>query len=97
MTTIDGLLGALVGAPRLPGARCVGRSKLFDPIETGEDPDDALERVEAAKHICGTCPVQTDCHEWVMSLPRSRRPPGVCGGVYRDHPSDNKKRKEAAA
>ncbi len=94
---LDGLLGALTGAPHLPGAKCVGRSALFDPVEPGEDPDDADERVEAAKHFCGTCPRLTDCHEWVTSLPRSRRPPGVCAGVYRDHPSDARRRKENVA
>lgn len=95
---IDGLLGALTGAPRLPGARCAGRHELFDPIETGEDPDDAQERIDAAKYVCRSCPALTDCHAWVLSLPRSRRPPGTTGGVYRDHPSDNKtKRKDTAA
>lgn len=100
MTAADdmgGLLGALTGAPRLPGARCVGRSALFDSIEPGEDPEAADERVEAAKHICGTCRALPDCDEWVMSLARSRRPPGVTGGVYRDHPSDAKRRRKRSA
>lgn len=94
---LDGLLGALMGAPHLPGARCVGRHQLFDPPGDHEPPERVTERHTAATHLCRNCPALASCEQWVDSLPRTRRPPGVTGGVYRDHPSDAKRRRKRNA
>jgi WhiB family redox-sensing transcriptional regulator len=59
-------------APRLPGALCTGRPELFDG-------DDTAAR-EAAAALCRACPSLAACRQWVRSLPRSSRPPGVVAG-----------------
>nr|WP_240930845.1 transcriptional regulator [Rhodococcus sp. B10] len=54
----------LTNQPRLSGAACVGRSEVFDPAETGEDPDDVRYRHEVAASICRTCPALNSCRDW---------------------------------
>jgi hypothetical protein len=71
----ESLIDALAGIPSLPGALCRGRAADFD-LEPGSCP----EAIEAAIHICESCPVLTRCREYVDSLPPSRRPPGVVAG-----------------
>ena len=77
----------LAGIPALPGARCKGRSDLFERTVgehrmtgrlTKTEVDDA--RREALR-VCGACGAQTPCRAWLSSLPASRRPPGVVAGV----------------
>jgi hypothetical protein len=71
----DSLIDALAGIPRLEGARCRGRAADFD-LEPGSCP----EAIEAAIHICESCPVLRRCREYVDSLPPSKRPRGVVAG-----------------
>jgi hypothetical protein len=73
MTALDNLLAAIGAAPSLPGARCKG-STLWDEIE---DP----EIVEYTTNKCLACPELAKCHAWLYSLPRRKRPEGVCAGV----------------
>ena len=86
MTVVDDLAGALLAAPHLPRARCVGSSALFD---TYDDP--AI--VEAAINICQRCPELQPCKKFMESLPRRQQPFGVTAGVCR---RPLKPRKQAA-
>ena len=70
-------LGALLGAPSLPGAKCRGRSHLFDEAQPGEN---ATQRHNQAAGLCSRCPSLAACTEWVDSLPKAKRPPGVVAG-----------------
>jgi len=83
-TTVQDLLGALAGAPSLPGARCRGRPHLFD----GPGPDEAAETVAArqsqALGLCRLCPSLDDCRLWLESLPAQARPPGTVAGCRVD-------------
>lgn len=89
---LDGLLGALMGAPRLPGARCIGRHQLFDPPGDHEPPEQVAQRHTAAKRLCQSCDALASCEQWLDSLPRTRRPPGVIAGQIHIHPSDKRRR-----
>lgn len=89
---LDGLLGALIGAPHLPGAQCQGRHQMFDPPGDHEPPEQVAQRHTAAKHLCQICPSITSCARWFESLPRTRRPPGVIAGQIHTHPSDKRRR-----
>lgn len=73
--------------PNLAGAQCRGRTELFDAtIETSRER--TLEEVEyaraAAKRLCGTCPALNPCRQWLDSLPRTKKPPGVVAGRLND-------------
>lgn len=80
MTTLDTLLGAMLPAPSLPGARCRGRPHLFDPAGSGEDPAVVSQRHTQALSLCGGCPALEPCRRWVSSLTPAKRPTGVVGG-----------------
>ena len=80
------MLTALFDTPDLPQARCRGRHQLFDASIEADRPGpggaaDLAEIREACMNICLGCPeMETRCRPWVDSLPRSKRPLGVCGG-----------------
>lgn len=66
----------LESTPSLPGARCIGRSALFD----GETEAD---RARAAA-ICQSCPALEPCRAWKLAtLNHAVRPVGVVAGRYR--------------
>ncbi|WP_193043167.1 hypothetical protein [Mycolicibacterium baixiangningiae] len=82
--TTRALLGAI---PALPGARCKGRSALYERTVgehrmtgrlTKTEVDDA--RREALR-LCGACEAQTRCRAWLTALPAARRPAGVIAGL----------------
>lgn len=51
---------------------------IFFPIgNTGP----ALDQIEAAKKVCGTCGVREECLEWALS---TRQDSGVWGGLSED-------------
>lgn len=77
------LLAALRGAPSLPGARCRGRSHLFDPPAPREDPEVVAARHAQALGLCHGCESLDPCRTWVDGLPRGRRPLGVTAGQVR--------------
>lgn len=74
------LFAALLGAPALPGAKCRGRSYLFDEQQPHEDGDDTRYRHNHALRLCSTCPALQLCEDWFAALPRTERPPGVVAG-----------------
>lgn len=47
--------------PKLPGALCRGRARLFDEAEAGEDPAAVAERHERAAAMCQLCPALNPC------------------------------------
>lgn len=74
------LLLALAGAPALVGARCRGRSHLFDEAQPDEDPDTTTFRHQHALTLCRGCTALASCQRWFDTLPARQRPPGVVAG-----------------
>jgi len=69
--------------PALPGARCRGRTELFDATihpERGGSIDDLQYARNRASDLCGACPALNRCRAWVDSLPPNQRPHGVIAG-----------------
>lgn len=75
-----GSLFAAIGTPALPGARCRGRSHLFDAGRKGERAESVAQRHAQAVQLCSGCPSLDRCRTWVDSLKPSRRPTGVVAG-----------------
>lgn len=71
------LLGTLRAVPALPGARCRGRSELFDGAD-GLDGD----RTRAAAALCQVCPALTACASWADRQPDNRLDGVVAGRLY---------------
>ena len=74
------LFSMLGGAPRLPGARCRGRSHLFDPAQRDESPETVAARQRQALGLCRGCPAQVPCLAWLFTLPPAQRPAGIVAG-----------------
>lgn len=95
MTLLADLLDALRMAPALPGARCRGRSHLFDEAQ----PDEAAEVVEQrhaqALGLCSGCTALASCGQWFDGLPAADRPHGVVAG--RLHKPRARQRRNTAA
>lgn len=79
--SVASLFDAIGLAPSLPGAKCRGRHHLFDPPEADTNAEDAEYAEKAALKICSWCPALARCADWVESLPKSKRPPGVIAGT----------------
>ena len=78
--TWDAINEALGAIPNLGGgARCVGRSEIFD-VE-----DEADERAIAARFACQSCPAIQPCRDFADTLRGHRRPPGTLAGVTTAH------------
>ncbi|MDQ1245787.1 MAG: WhiB family transcriptional regulator, redox-sensing transcriptional regulator [Actinomycetota bacterium] len=77
---IVGSLFAVLGVPVLPGARCRGRSHLFDEATQGEPATTVAARHRQAVGLCEHCPALAPCSEWYGSLTPSKRPAGVVAG-----------------
>lgn len=80
MTSLETMLGSLLGAPALPGAKCRGRSATFDPARPREPEDAVAQRHLQALLLCDTCPARLPCEQWLNSLTPARRPSGVVAG-----------------
>lgn len=81
MTAVWADLAAAIGvAPALRGARCRGRSHLFDCGEPHEPAELVAQRHAQALSLCRACPSLGPCSEWLDSLPRSNKPLGVIAG-----------------
>jgi WhiB family redox-sensing transcriptional regulator len=67
-------------------ARCIGIDpELFFPVgSTGQ----ALVQIEAAKAVCGVCPVRIDCLEWSLATGQES---GVWGGASEEERRDLRK------
>jgi len=89
--TWSGFLGALAGAPALPGARCRGRHHLFDEQRPDEDDGTAAARHAQALALCNRCPALDPCQSWFASLPPRKRPTGIIAGHH--HQSTDTQRK----
>lgn len=74
------LIAALAGAPALHGARCRGKSQLFDDAAPREAPQVVAQRHDQALRLCAACGALDPCRDWVQSLAPSRRPSGVVAG-----------------
>lgn len=67
-------------------AACCGEDpELFFP------PEDADERIEAAKRVCDTCPIRQQCLDWAVS----NREHGIWGGLT-DRERQTERRRRAA-
>lgn len=78
------LAEALTGVPKLPGARCRGRSLIWDETED-------REVVEYAQNQCLACPALAACREWAAT---QKRLTGVVAGCVHFYHQINR---EAAA
>ena len=74
-------------------AACLGsRSDVFFPVESSRGGRRSQNRVIAAKRICASCPVRSECLSYAVT---TIQPDGVWGGTT---PEERQKlRKEAAA
>ncbi|WP_282204666.1 WhiB family transcriptional regulator [Kitasatospora fiedleri] len=92
-------------ASRLPGAqthhwdwqlegscRTVGSEVFFRPANEGRA--EAREREQAAKRVCGGCPVRLECRRYALA---TREPYGVWGGLTEDERRALLVRREPAA
>jgi hypothetical protein len=81
MSTYESLRAALAGLPRLDGAACPGRHRLFCEPGTTQDIADAV-------NIClYSCKALDACTTWYDSLPARQRPVDcVCAGEWRPAP-----------
>lgn len=93
--TYDALMAALAGAPSLPGARCRGRSHLFDEARPDEDTEQTRYRHDHALRLCATCPALASCTAWYDDLPKSKKPPGVVAGRVNSQAVDRPRRSTA--
>jgi WhiB family transcriptional regulator, redox-sensing transcriptional regulator len=83
-SSVAELLDDLAHVPHLPGARCRGRTGLFDrtvPGGAASRGDGARARREA-RQLCATCPALQACSTWLDSLDPSDRPRGVVAGRF---------------
>lgn len=83
---LETLLLALAGAPSLPGAKCRGRSHLFDEAAPGEASEITDRRHQQALGLCRICPALASCTQWYAALPARKRPPGVVAGTINPKP-----------
>jgi hypothetical protein len=86
MSQLDEILAAVRAAPCLPGAKCRGKSHLFDPAAPGEDDETVAYRHNQAIGLCSRCESLTRCEEWYSSLPSKQRPGGIIAGQLRPLP-----------
>lgn len=78
MSAFDDLLLSLAGAPSLPGARCRGRSELFDGADGPHG-----EKTRQAASLCRACPSLARCGTWANERPK--RVDGVIAGRLFTH------------
>jgi WhiB family redox-sensing transcriptional regulator len=79
-SSFDTLIAQLAGAPALHGARCRGRSHLFDARADREPLPVAEARHAQALGLCARCPALVRCKSWLDDLPVRKRPLGVVAG-----------------
>ena len=76
------MVSQLADIPNLPGARCRGRTELYDTAAGGRPhhPADVDYARGAALRLCHQCPALDRCTEWLESLPAQQQPRGVVAG-----------------
>jgi len=84
VTAVRDLLADLGHAHDFAGAPCIGRWAWFDGPGTHEAADQVAERHEAARRLCGTCPLPTfaRCAATARALPKAQRRGGWAGRSY---------------
>jgi hypothetical protein len=69
--TVELLREILAGVPRLPGARCIGKHELFDPVPGNgghqHRRQERIRRAEAAR-LCAGCPAIRHCPSVTVSI-----------------------------
>lgn len=68
---------------RLTGARCAGKSPLFDAELDDETAEERSDRLTWARGQCTRCPVRGACRE---AVGEQEQPHGVWGGVVHGLP-----------
>lgn len=88
MSDWDTTRALLAGIPALPGARCKGRSALYERTVAEHQMTGRLTKTEVdearreALRLCNNgCPALEPCRAWLDGLPAARRPTGVVAGV----------------
>lgn len=81
---------AILRGPRLSGALCIGRGRLFDDTIHRESPEARAARHDAARRICSRCPAAPECSEVARGLPAEHRR-GVWAGHVYDDPAPQRK------
>lgn len=83
--SVTELFGALAGLPRFDSPACTDHIWLYDEAVGDRNPGVATAETSFARRtcieICGSCESLQPCREWLLSLPKSKRPLGVCGGL----------------
>lgn len=79
-TTWDDFAAALSIAPAFPGARCRGRSHLFDPPASREPAEVVAQRHTQAIGLCQQCPALDACKTWLNGLSTAKKPHGIVAG-----------------
>jgi len=96
MSAAAPLFTALVKAPSMSDAACIGRWHDFDPEAAGEHPTAVAQRHTAALRLCDQCRARARCEAWFESLPKTQRPHGVIAGrIY--PPAAGRPRKDQAS
>ena len=80
----------LLRGPRLTGAACIGRGRLFDDTIHGESAEDRAARHDAASRICARCPAARECADLARQLPAEHRQ-GVWAGRLHEEPKPHRK------
>jgi hypothetical protein len=81
LSPIAELLDDLAHVPHLPGARCRGRSRLFDlTIPGAATPREVIAARRQARKICEQCPALAACAAWIETLPPPLQPRGIVAG-----------------
>lgn len=89
----DTMRTLLESIPALSGARCKGRSDLYERTNgehrmTGRLTTTELENARSeALSLCETCPALHPCRAFLGALPAAQRPRGVVAGQASTRPA----------
>ncbi|MFD5869158.1 WhiB family transcriptional regulator [Corynebacterium sp. NPDC060344] len=80
----------ILRGPRLTGALCIGRGKLFDDYLHRESAEARAARHDAARRLCARCPAAPECAALANQLPAEHRQ-GVWAGHLHEEPQPQRK------
>ena len=83
----------ILHGPRLTGALCIGRGRLFDDRRHKEPAAARAERHDAARRLCARCPAAPECADLAAQLPPAHLQGVWAGRLHLEHEPH---RKEAA-
>jgi hypothetical protein len=87
MSDWNDMRALLAGIPALPGARCKGRSALYERTVGEHHMTGRLTKTEVddarreALRVCRACPALMACRAWLDGTGIARRPAGVVAGL----------------